>query len=164
MVNRPRGSLEEMLGLREAMHQLLADSILHPSTTLRTTGTGLVSSFPLNVYETAEVLKVVALLPGVNPDDVQVTIEPGRLTIAAHRQGWEPEGQEGLRWHVREIQAADFTRTLSIPFPVEVEQATADFAYGVLLLTLPKAAAAKPKRIQISSGPRHVPGMGSTEA
>ena len=152
MVNRsltPWNPVGEMLSLREAMNQLLEGSFIRPGTQLAAGGTGAYS-FPLNVYQTGEELKVEALLPGVSEDDVQVDIDRGVLTIAAKRQGWEP--QEGQQWYVREIQPGQFTRAFSLPFPVEVEQVRAHFTNGVLTLTLPKAEAAKPKRIAIGTG------------
>lgn len=150
MVNRSLNRFNEVLSLREAMNQLLEGSFVRPGTTLSTTGGANVHSFLLNVYQAGDELKVEALLPGVSQEDVQVEIDGGVLTIAAKRQGWEPA--EGQSWYVREIVPARFSRALTLPFPVEVEHVAADFANGVLTLTLPKAEAAKPKRIQIGAG------------
>jgi HSP20 family protein len=150
MATRAWNPWNEMVTLREAMNQLLEDSYIRPSAMVRgATGTGTFS-FPLSVYGTADELKVEALLPGVSPEDVQVDLDRGVLTIAAKRHGWEPT--EGQTWFLREIQPGQFSRSLTLPFPVEVEQAEANFTNGVLTLTLPKAAAAKPKRIQIGQG------------
>ena len=150
MVNRsftPWNPIGEALSLREAMNQLLEGSFIRPGTQLAG-GTGAYA-FPLNVYQTGEELKVEALLPGVSEEDVQVDIDRGVLTIAAKRQGWEP--QEGQQWYVREIQPGQFTRAFSLPFPVEVEQVRAHFTNGVLTLTLPKAESAKPRQIPIKT-------------
>jgi HSP20 family protein len=150
MATRTWNPWSEMVTLREAMNQLLEDSFIRPGATVRAAnGTGAFS-FPLNVYGTADELKVEALLPGVSPEDVQVDLDRGVLTIAAKRHGWE--AVEGQTWFLREIQAGQFSRSLTLPFPIEVEQANAHFTNGVLTLTLPKAAAAKPKRIQIGQG------------
>src|SRR3712207_4070443 len=127
---------------------LFRSSFIRPGTMV---GAGATSnSFPLNVYQTKDELKVEALLPGVSEEDVQVDIHQGVLTIAARRHGWGPA--EGQSWYVREIYPGQFTRSVSLPFPVEVEQVSAHFTNGVLTLTLPKAEAAKPKRIQIGTG------------
>ena len=148
MVSRYWSPFSEMVSLRDAMNQLLEGSFIRPGTFL---GAGATSySFPLNVYQTQDELKVEALLPGVSEEDVQVDIHQGVLTIAAKRHGWEPT--ESQSWFVREIYPGQFTRSLSLPFPVEVDQVAAHFTNGVLTLTLPKAEVAKPKRIQIGTG------------
>ncbi len=150
MATRTWDPFSEMFSLRDAMGQLLEESFVRPGA-LKTGGAPQTAySFPLNVHGTNDELKVEALLPGIGPEDVQVDIDRGVLTIAAKRQGWEP--QEGQQWYVREIQPGQFTRAFSLPFPVEVEQVSAHFANGVLTLTLPKAEAAKPKRIAIGTG------------
>lgn len=151
MVNRAWNPFGEMLSLREAMNQLLEESVIRPGTGFMTgTGNASTYSFPINVYQTDDDLKVEALLPGVSQEDVQIDVDRGVLTIAAKRHGWEPA--EGQSWYLREIRPGAFTRSLSLPFPVETEHATAHFTNGVLTLTLPKAEAAKPKRIQIGAG------------
>ena len=150
MVSRYWSPFSEMVSLRDAMNQLLEGSFIRPGTLV---GAGATSySFPLNVYQTKDELKVEALLPGVSEEDVQVDIHQGVLTITARRHGWEPA--EGQSWFVREIYPGQFTRSLSLPFPVEVDQVAASFTSGVLTLTLPKAEAAKPRRIQIGGGQR----------
>jgi HSP20 family protein len=140
-----------MLSLHEAMNQLVEGNAGRPgmATLGATTGASAVT-FPINVHGTADELRVEALLPGISQEDVQIDIDRGVLTIAAKRHGWEPG--EGQNWHVREIGGGQFTRSLSLPFPVEVERASADFTNGVLTLTLPKAEAAKPRRIEIGAG------------
>jgi HSP20 family protein len=154
MVARSWNPWNEMVTLREAMNQLLEGSVVRPGTAVfGTSGGANTLTFPINVYGTTDELKVEALLPGVSPEDVQVDVDRGVLTIAAKRHGWEPD--TGQNWYAREISSGQFTRSLSLPFPVEVEHATADFTNGVLTLTLPKAEAAKPKRIQIGSGQAH---------
>ena len=152
MVNRTFNPVGEMLSLREAMNQLLEGSFIRPGTTLLAAGGSTAFSFPLNAWGTADELKVEALLPGVSQEDLQVEIDRGMLTITARRHGVEPG--ERQHWYVREIQPSRFSRSLSLPFPVEAEGVTADFANGVLTLSLPKAEAAKPRRIQIGGGGR----------
>ncbi len=157
MVNRTLSSLNDTLSLREAMHQLLEGSFIRPGTfTFAAGGTGAYA-FPVNVYQVGEELKVEALLPGISPEDVQVDLDRGVLTINARRHGWQPsEGQpQGQGWYIREIVPGQFTRSFALPFPVEAEQVAADFTNGVLMLTLPKAEAARPRRIQITAGQAH---------
>ena len=96
---------------------------------------------------------IEALLPGVSTEDVQVAVDRGVLSIAATRHGWEPgREQDGdLTWYRHEVAPGQFKRALSLPFPVDVDQAQADYRDGVLTLTLPKAEAARPKQIKITA-------------
>lgn len=143
----------EMLALRDAMDRAF-------ETSFRPTyGAGGASwqslSFPLNVYERDETLSVEALLPGISPEDVNVSIDGGTLTIAATRHGAQPpqeEKQQGQAWYLHEIVPGQFRRSLTLPFPVDADKAEASFANGLLTLTLPKAEAARPKHIQIGTG------------
>lgn len=146
MATRVWNPWQEMVSLQEAMNQFFEN----PNTRYHAAPGASAVTFPINVYGTADELKIEALLPGVSQEDVQIDIDRGVLTIAAKRHGWEPG--EGQNWHIREITSGQFTRSLSLPFPVEVERAQAQFVNGVLTLTLPKAEAAKPKRIQIGTG------------
>ena len=151
MVTRAWNPVNEAVSLREAMNQLFEGSFVRPGMALlSTTGNSATYTFPVNVYVTADDLKVEALLPGVSSEDLQLDVDRNVLTIVAKRHTWEPG--EGQHWYVREINAGQFSRSLSLPFPVDTSRATADLANGVLTLTLPKAETAKPKRIPIGSG------------
>lgn len=148
--NRTWDPFNEMLSLRDAMSQLMEGSFVRPGALASGTATQMAYSFPTNVHGNTDGLTIEALLPGVSEEDVQVDIDRGVLTIAAKRHG--PEAGQGDQWYLREFHPGQFSRSLSLPFPVEVEQVTARFANGILTLTLPKAEAAKPKRIQIGTG------------
>ncbi len=116
-------------------------------------GTAANQVFAVNVCGIADEVRITALLPGISEEDVQIDIDRGVLTITAKRHGWEH--REGEQWYLREFNEGQFTRSLSLPFPVEVERVTAYLTNGVLYLTLPKAEAAKPRRIQIGAGQQH---------
>jgi HSP20 family protein len=153
----------EMLRLRESMNRLMEGSIARPSgTLLGFTEPFYAQTFPLNIHGTADELKVEALLPGISQEDVQIDVDRGVLTIGAKRHG--PETAEGEQWHLREFNPGQFTRSVSLPYPVDVERAGATFTNGVLTLTLPKAEAAKPKRIQVGGGQRSQLGAGDAAA
>ena len=61
------------------------------------------------------------------------------------------EEKDGDRWHLRERRFGSFQRTVSLPTPVNPDQAEAQYEHGVLTLTLPKSEAAKPRQIKIKS-------------
>jgi HSP20 family protein len=146
MATRNWNPFAEMTTLRDAMNQLMEESFVRPGASA--IGAAQASySFPLNIHGTSNELKVEALLPGISEEDVQVDVDRGVLTIAAKRQTWEHA--QGEQWYLREFNPGEFSRSLALPFPVEIERAHATFTNGVLTLTLPKAESAKPRRIQI---------------
>jgi HSP20 family protein len=104
--------------------------------------------FPIDVTETGEELKVKAQLPGVKPEDVEISVHGNVLTIKGQTQ--EEETSEGQNWHRREIRSGSFMRSFTLPSDVDADKARADFEDGLLKLTLPKSEAAKPRRIAIS--------------
>jgi len=103
---------------------------------------------PLDVYATSEAFVIEANMPGVKPEDVNITIEGDVLTIKAHL----PEPQEGVEYSLRERESGEYARTLSFNVPIQPETAEATFEDGVLTLTIPKAEEIKPKKIEIKTG------------
>ncbi|HXG42796.1 MAG TPA: Hsp20/alpha crystallin family protein [Dehalococcoidia bacterium] len=105
------------------------------------------ASFPLNVYETKEAVVVEAALPGFRPEDIEISVQDGLLTVHAQRR-MEAE-EEHRTYHWRELGYGSFRRSISLPAPVEADQAEAVYERGLLTITLPKAAEARPKTIQV---------------
>jgi len=115
------------------------------------------ATFPVEVSETDESLDVKASLPGVKPEEVEVTVANDILTIkAAHQEKKEEKKRDYYR---REIRYGSFHRSLSLPVSVDAEKAQASFDNGILSLTLPKAEAIRPKQIKIGAGPSVVEGQ-----
>ena len=101
---------------------------------------------PLNVWEDDGHLYAEAELPGMKLDDIQVTLTEGdQLTISGERK-W---GGDEAQWHRQECGYGRFSRTITLPYPVEADRVEARYEAGVLTLTLPKAEAVKPKRITV---------------
>jgi HSP20 family protein len=117
------------------------------------------STFPVEVSETDEALEVKASLPGVKPDEVEITVSNDVLTIkAAHEERKEDKKRDYYR---REIRYGSFHRSLSLPTSVDSDKAEATFDNGILHLTLPKAEAVRPKQIKVGGGPTVVEGKTS---
>ncbi|MFL5488578.1 MAG: Hsp20/alpha crystallin family protein [Gemmatimonadaceae bacterium] len=89
-------------------------------------------------------------LPGIKPEDVEITAENGVLTIRGEKRSERKEGQEN-RYHVVERTYGSFMRTFQLPQGVDEDQINADFENGILSLRIPKAALPQPKRIQIGT-------------
>jgi HSP20 family protein len=105
---------------------------------------------PLNVWEDDNNLYVEAELPGFNLDDLEMFVTgENQLSIKGERK--QPELDNGT-WHRQERGYGGFSRLMELPGPVDSEQVSADFNNGVLTITLPKKAEARPRRIEVKSG------------
>lgn len=101
----------------------------------------------MDVAETENEFVVKASLPGVKPEDVQITIQGDALSIRG--EGRQEEEHKDGRWHLRERRFGAFQRSLSLGTPVDADKAQADYEHGVLTLRLPKSEASKPRQIKI---------------
>ncbi|UCG12564.1 MAG: Hsp20/alpha crystallin family protein [Deltaproteobacteria bacterium] len=112
---------------------------------------GAVSStgvFPaLNVSEDQGNLYVRAELPGVAPGEIEITTQENNLIIKGERK-IAAEGEK-VSYHRREREAGTFRRIISLPTRVDADKVTAACRNGVLTVTLPKAAEAKPRQVEV---------------
>ena len=104
-----------------------------------------ITRLPLDAYVTANEIVVMANLPGVDPQGVEITIEGDTLSIKGER----PAPLENVDYVLQERTFGKFQRTLNINIPVDANKAEAKFENGLLTLTIPKAEAVKPKTIQV---------------
>jgi len=144
IVRRP-SPFGEILTLRQAMDRLFDDDY-RPFRWLSGgfDGPGL----PLDVTTDADKLTIEAALPGVSPEDVDITIENGTVTISG-KTATERSGDEGS-YLVQEIRRGSFSRSVTLPTGLEADKATASFENGVLKLEIPKAEQVKPRQIKIA--------------
>jgi len=105
--------------------------------------------FPrINLKEDENCFYVEALVPGIDPQDLDLNIMQGALTISGERK----ESDVGQRtWHRRERGAGKFLRTIELPKTVNTEQVDAEYRNGILTVTLSKAEEAKPKKIAVKT-------------
>jgi HSP20 family protein len=118
--------------------------------TQRTFGTADGVGLPMDVIRRGEELVVHVDLPGVPADKINLTVENHVLTISAERRANYGEADNVL---AQERFDGAISRRLRVPDWVDAESVTADYADGVLTVTLPLAEKAKPRRIQVSSAP-----------
>ena len=98
----------------------------------------------VDIYENADELLLVADLPGVDRQDLNVHFEKGQLAIEARRS----DATEGSRL-AAEWKALDFRRTFAVPQGINADRISAELANGVLRVHLPKVESLKPRQIQI---------------
>ena len=141
--------LGEMVSLRHAMDRLFEDSVVSPLS-WRTISGGDGITPPLDVHETDDHIVVTAVLPGLKPDDVEITMVGQTLTLRGEvKAGDEVEKDQYL---YRERRYGVFSRTLQLPVRVEGDKAEATFTDGILTLRVPKAEEVKPRQIRITAG------------
>ncbi len=137
----------EMLTIREAMDRWFQSSI---SGTGQLISTLRPDSIPVDVLEQDDSFEVRASVPGVKPDDIEVTVQGERVTIRAEVRA--SEQQRGENWLMREQRFGTTQRTITLPSAVSSENAEARIEHGILSLRLPKLQGAQARRISVSTG------------
>ncbi len=102
----------------------------------------------VDIFEKGEATVVLADMPGVTPDDIDVTLERQVLTLTGRVKSHAPEGYRRLSSEYRE---GDYSRVFTLSDAVDQKKIKADFKNGVLRLELPRAAEAKPKKIAVKA-------------
>jgi HSP20 family protein len=105
-------------------------------------------SFPaMNVWTSQDGIMVTAEVPGVKPEDIDVSVVGDTLTLSGQRR--PDDLNEGGRYHRQERGYGKFVRTLQLPFPVKVDHIEATFRSGVLNVQLPRSEEDKPRKISV---------------
>jgi HSP20 family protein len=134
----------ELMSFRDAVDRLFDDTAFRPLA-----WGGPEARLPLDITSSEDAITIEAALPGIHPEDVEITVHQDTLTIGVREQA-ERETQEGERVY-RELRRSSGSRTLTLPNGLDTENASATFENGMLRLSIPRAEAAKPRQIPISS-------------
>jgi HSP20 family protein len=137
-----------MVSLRDAVNRLFEDSFIRPAA-WPLPFEGSAWSMPVDVIETKENVIVKAAVPGVKPDEIEVSITGDTLTIKGETKA-EEKFEEGSYLR-KERRFGAFQRTLTLPANIVSDKAKAEFENGVLTLTLPKTEEMKPKAIKVTT-------------
>ena len=105
------------------------------------------NSLALDVAEQDDKFIVKASVPGINPEDIEVTLNEGVLTIKGETK--EDHEVKEENYHLRERHFGSFMRRIALPSNVDAEHVEATNENGVLTLTLPKAENVKQRRIEV---------------
>ena len=154
MATEPWNPFQNMPSLRDALGWLTQESVVHPGNLWGFLGQ---ASLPLDVAERENDFVVYASLPGVKPEDVQITIQGDMLTIRG--EGQAEEERKDQQWMRRERRSGPLQRSARLPEPVNADQAQAIYDNGILTLTLPKSEAARVRHIKISAQAGPQPGQ-----
>jgi HSP20 family protein len=114
------------------------------------TGGERATVFPaLVISEDEHTIYIEAEIAGVNPQDIEISVEGETLTIKGERKA---AVEEKVSFHRREIEYGNFSRAVSLPARVNINQITARTVDGILYIDLPKAEEAKPKKVNVTVG------------
>jgi HSP20 family protein len=134
--------LHDAVSLGTMIDRLFDESVLRPFGKFPAEGT-----LAVDITETNDAYTIMASMPGVKPEDVQVTVNNNTVTIKAEAKA-EAEKQ-GQRYLIRERRAGTYLRTLALPTAIDADKAEAKFEGGVLTLILPKSESAKSTQISV---------------
>ncbi len=139
--------MNDMVTLRDAMDRLFDEAFTRPWGLM---GNGHGVGMPaVDMYQTDDDVVVKTAIPGIKPEDVQISVTGDTLTIKGELK--EKNDNKQKAYQIREQRWGTFERTLSLPTDVKADKATADFENGVLTITLPKAEEVKPKTITVKA-------------
>lgn len=136
----------DLMSLRDAMNTMFEDSLA-----LSSASRGQAISMPLDISETQNSFTIEAALPGVKPEDVDISFQDNVLTISGEvRQ--QQTNTEKANYHRVERRYGRFARSISLPTQIQADAIQAHLEHGVLRLEVPKAEAVKPRKITVNTG------------
>ncbi|KAF0964483.1 MULTISPECIES: Hsp20/alpha crystallin family protein [unclassified Rhodococcus (in: high G+C Gram-positive bacteria)] len=101
---------------------------------------------PMDLYKVDDHYVLHADLPGIDPGSIDIDVDAGVLTLAAHRS----QAEDGVQWLTSERFSGRYRRQVSLGEDIDVDRISASYDNGVLSVILPVAERAKPRRIQIT--------------
>jgi len=131
-----------VFGLRREIDRLFEDTFGR--------GDGMNSWTPaVDVRETESELTLEVELPGIQPEDVDITAENGVLTLRGEKRSERKEGDEGSRYHMVERSYGSFVRSFQLPPGLDDSKIEASYNDGILSVQIPRTALPQPRKIQI---------------
>ena len=137
---------KDLMTLREAMDRLFEESYVRPGSRWAPSDEGY-CQLALDAYATDEELVIIAAVPGIDPEAVEITIEGDTLTI----RGEIATPLENVDYILQERPCGKFQRTLHLNVAVQADKAEATFERGVLTLVIPKQEEVKPRTIKVQA-------------
>jgi HSP20 family protein len=143
-------SYNNSLTLREAISQLLEESFIHPANQLTRDpklASGDPQSIPVNVFQSGDKVVVFAPMPGLQPEDMEISVTGDTLSIRGKKRGHE-ERHEFLQ---HEWTVGPYYRDVHLPENVEPESARASLDNGILVVSFNRLERSEPRRVEVRS-------------
>jgi HSP20 family protein len=109
------------------------------------------SPFPFDLYEAGDEYVLRAAIPGINPEQLDLSVRQNVLTLSGARSLYPAEEAKDFTWHARGLAEGEFRMSVALPAAVEGGQAQASYEAGMLTVKLPKTEAVKVKKIAIAT-------------
>ncbi|NPA91367.1 MAG: Hsp20/alpha crystallin family protein [Chloroflexi bacterium] len=138
--------IREMMGLQRLMDRMIEETLGPWYRPAADSGRWNAPYVPVDIYTTDENVVILAALPGLRPEDVDITFEGNTITI---RGEFPQPTEENINWHVQERYYGPFERIITLNIPVDMDHAEAYFENGLLKLVIPKAEEIRPKKIKV---------------
>jgi HSP20 family protein len=117
----------------------------------------------LDLYVTDDKAVILAAVPGLQPDDMDLSIHENTVNLSGTvRSATGSEEAKRATWYLNELGSGTFRRTVTLPFPVNADEAEATFEQGILRVELPKVESAKPRKIAIHAAQPKAVSAGET--
>ena len=130
-------------------------------------GTAAVQAIPFDVYATDDHAVVLAAVPGMRPDDLEITVHQNTVNLSGTVSNVaDADETKNATWYVHELGSGSYRRSITLPFQIDAEQVQASFENGIVRVVLPKAEQSKPRRIAIRASQGSQPeaiGSGTTD-
>jgi len=138
--------VREMMNLRRSMDRLFEEAFGPWFRPVADSGRVASRYVPVDIYTTDENVVILAALPGLRPEDVDITFEGNTITIKGE---FAQPTEENINWHLQERYYGPFERTITLNIPVNMDHAEATFEHGLLKLVIPKAEEIRPRKIKV---------------
>ncbi len=135
--------MRNMLALQGELERFLRN----PAYSLGLSGYGAYP--PVNIFDDQDGLVIVAEVPGLDPAGIEISGAAHTLTISAERR--REGGADGAAYHRQERPYGKFSRSIQLPEDLDVDKASARYENGVVIIRVPKAAQARPRRIAVQN-------------
>jgi HSP20 family protein len=139
----------DLMSIQSELNRLFGRTYGGQSDAGTAVGSGSAWVPALDAYETPDKIVVTLELPGIEPDDVDVTVEDSTLTVSGTREFYNEVSEDNF--HRVERRFGSFSRTITLPSTANAEAIDARFDKGVLTIEIPKVEEAKPKKISIKA-------------
>jgi len=143
-----------LLSLRRTLYRVFEKRLARPAWWHLSSN--IAPGVPVDLYERADGYEIRALVPGLKPEELELTTGAHSLTLRGRLPQWlSDEENRQATWHVREIGSGAFVRCIPLPKPFQVDQIRASLEDGVACIWVPLTPEALGRRIPIQAGKAH---------
>jgi HSP20 family protein len=127
-------------------------------------GQGIAQAMPLDVYATDDHAVILAAVPGMRPEDLEITVHQNTVSLSGKVGSvTDTEEAKGATWYLHELGSGTYRRSITLPFPIAADNVEASFEHGIVRIVAPKAEHAKPRKVAVNVRQPEAIGAGANE-